>query len=138
MDKKAQHNSEIVKQFSKQAIPFTKLPGHMDATQLLISFSKVDATDNVIDVACGPGLVVCEFAKHCKEITGIDITPEMIKLAKDRQRGKGIRNILWNIGDAYPLPYADNTFSLVITRYSFHHFLNPGEALKEIVSFPIE
>jgi len=38
----------------------------------------------------------------------------------------------WNIGDVLPLPYADNKFSIVLTRYSFHHFLDPQKVLSEM------
>ena len=130
MDK---HRDEIIDQFSKQAIPFTKVPGHMDSMQLLIKLSEVGADDSVLDVACGPGLVACEFAKHGKHVTGIDITPAMIEQAVNAQNSKGLINMSWDTGEAYPLPYADGSFDLVITRYSFHHFRRPWKALKEMI-----
>ena len=39
----------------------------------------------------------------------------------------------WQIGTALPLPYHNDTFSLVITRYSFHHLLEPASALAEMI-----
>ncbi len=127
------HQNNIIKQFSDQAIPFTKLAGHYDAMQLLIELSNVSINDNVLDVACGPGIVACEFAKHCQSVKGIDITLAMIEQAKQCQKQNKLENISWDIGSALPLPYADNTFSLVITRYSFHHFLEPKKALAEMI-----
>jgi len=131
--KERQHQSEIVAQFSRQAIPFTKIPGHFDALQVLIELSAVSQDDNVLDVACGPGLVACEFARHAHMVTGIDITPAMIEQAQERQREQQLPNLAWEVGDAVPLPYPDNSFSLVITRYSFHHLLSPQNALQEMV-----
>ncbi|MGD9808283.1 MAG: class I SAM-dependent methyltransferase [Deferribacterales bacterium] len=132
MDSK-EHKQNIIEQFSKQAIPFTKLAGHFDAMQLLVDMSKAGAEDNVLDVACGPGLVACEFARYCAHVTGVDITPEMIKQAKISQSEKRLGNMSWDIGEAYPLPYEDDTFSLVITRYSFHHFHDVRQALAEMM-----
>ena len=62
------HQAKIVEQFSRQAIPFTQVSGHLDAMQTLIKFSKVCASDSVLDVACGPGLVACEFARHAGHV----------------------------------------------------------------------
>ncbi len=130
---KKQHQNNIIKQFSDQAIPFTKLTGHYDAMQLLIEMSKVSKQDDILDVACGPGIVACEFAKHSNFVRGIDITPAMIQQAKKCQKQTYLNNISWDIDSVSPLPYADNTFSLVITRYSFHHFLEPKKALAEMI-----
>lgn len=38
----------------------------------------------------------------------------------------------WKVEDVLPLPYPDESFSLVITRYSFHHFLDPFTVFKEM------
>jgi ubiquinone/menaquinone biosynthesis C-methylase UbiE len=127
------HQATIVEQFSQQAIPFAQVPGHLDSIQLLIELAEAKQSDTVLDVACGPGLVACEFASHCNHVTGIDITPAMIEQAKNRQLQKGLTNLSWAIGEAFPLPYADNSFSLVITRYSYHHFLDPRAALAEMI-----
>lgn len=127
------HKASIIDQFSQQAIPFTQVPGHLDAMKTLIELSKVTLADNVLDVACGPGLVACEFAKCAGHVTGVDITPAMIEQAKKRQHEQNLDNITWKVGDAVPLPYPDNTFSLVITRYSYHHLLDPASALYEMI-----
>jgi ubiquinone/menaquinone biosynthesis C-methylase UbiE len=66
-----EHNAEIVSQFTKQAIPFTQLPGHLDSIQMLINMSGVGGNDTVLDVACGPGIVACEFARVARHVTGI-------------------------------------------------------------------
>jgi SAM-dependent methyltransferase len=114
-------------------IPFTQVPGHLDAMELLVEITRVSGTDAVVDVACGPGLVACAFARHAFHVTGIDITPAMIDQARRRQEELALRNLAWVVGEADPLPFPDGAFSLVITRYSFHHFLEPRAALKEMI-----
>ena len=127
------HQAKIIEQFSQQAIPFTQVPGHYDAMQILTELSEVRQDDLVLDVACGPGMVACEFAKYVGHVTGVDITPAMIEQAQKRQQEHNLENLSWKVCDAVPLPFADNSFSLVITRYSFHHLLVPGEALSEMI-----
>jgi ubiquinone/menaquinone biosynthesis C-methylase UbiE len=131
-DKK--HSELILEQFSKQAVPFSNIPGHSDEkiANLITNFSGVTQKDNVLDVACGPGLITFPFAKIARKVTGMDITPEMIERAKVLQNKEGIDNITWDIGNAYSLPYDDDSFSMVVTRYSFHHLLKPEAALKEM------
>ncbi|MFW8602460.1 class I SAM-dependent methyltransferase [Desulfobacterota bacterium M19] len=127
------HNQTIVEQFSQQAIPFSELPGHSQSMDMLIEMSKVSSSDVVLDLACGPGLVACEFAPHARHVTGIDITPKMIEQAKERQKKKKLDNITWQIGDVLPLVFPDDHFSIVLTRYSFHHFINPGAVVAEMI-----
>lgn len=127
------HIEKVVDQFTKQAIPFAELNIHLDSMELLVEMSEVNDKDEVLDVACGPGLVACEFARHGLHVTGIDITEAMIDQAREKERENNLSNVSWGIGNAVPLPFDNDSFSLVITRYSFHHFLEPVKALKEMI-----
>ena len=95
--------------------------------------AKPQKDDTVLDVACGPGIVACELAKFVSHVTGIDITPAMIEQAKQMQNERKLNNITLKIGDILTLPFNDSSFSLVITRYSFHHLLYPLKALDEMI-----
>ncbi|MDT3779184.1 methyltransferase domain-containing protein [Nitrospira sp. MA-1] len=128
-----EHNDTIITQFTLQAVPFSELPGHSESMDMLVQFSGLCATDRVLDVACGPGIVACEFAKHVAHVTGLDLTPTMIKEAGKRQQEQNLTNVSWHIGDILPLPFPDDHFSCVVTRYSFHHFLDPMAVLLEMV-----
>jgi len=88
------HREKILDQFSRQAIPFAELPEHMDSMEMLMEMTSVTDADTVLDVACGPGLVACEFAMKAKHVTGIDITPAMIEGARRLQKEKGLSNVL--------------------------------------------
>ncbi|QWV92367.1 methyltransferase domain-containing protein [Geomonas oryzisoli] len=132
-DKEQAHQDRIIEQFSQQAVPFTQVPGHHDALQVLVELSGVGERDEVLDVACGPGMVACAFARHARQVTGVDITPAMIEQARQRQAEQRLANLTWDIGTAVPLAYPDHCFSLVLTRYSFHHLLDPQQALSEMI-----
>src|SRR4029077_9768027 len=81
----------------------------------------------------GPRRVACSVAEVARHVTGLDLTPAMIEQAQARQRSKGLTNLTWLVGDAVPLPFPDASFSVVSTRYSFHHFLDPEAVLAEMV-----
>jgi len=127
------HNERIVDQFTKQSIPFTKVGSHFDAVETLVALSKVKKTDVVLDVACGPGIVTCAFAQQSSRAVGIDVTPAMLEVAQQRQVEQHLSNLEWKLGDANELPFDDESFDVVVTRYSFHHLLNPAAALREMM-----
>ena len=56
----------------------------------------------------------------------------MIEQAKILQQQKGLNNITLDIGDVTHLPYDDASFSLVVTRYSFHRMIDPASILDEM------
>ena len=132
MQKTVLHNADVVEQFTLQSLPFTKKMAYSDTLQLLVEIAAPSVADTVLDVACGPGLVLCAFAKIAKHTTGIDITPAMLERAKKQQRRAGLQNMRWDLGNAETLPYADHSFSIVVSRYSFHHFENPLKVLREM------
>lgn len=130
----AVHNQSIIDQFTRQAIPFSqKTQMSSDAAfKLMMDVCNVTPQDTVLDVACGPGLTACAAAAAAAHVTGIDLTPAMLERARTRQVEHGLTNLTWQLGDVYSLPFADDSFSLVITRFSFHHFLNPAAVLAEM------
>jgi len=128
------HRDLIVEQFTKQAVPFSTAPGVRDeeALRLLVDFTGAGPEDTVLDVACGPGLVVCALAAVVRHATGIDVTPAMIERARALAAEKGLGNVAWQVGDVLPLPYPDGAFSLVVSRFAFHHFSEPRAVLAEM------
>jgi ubiquinone/menaquinone biosynthesis C-methylase UbiE len=130
----ATHQDLIRDQFSKQAVPFATAPGIKDeeALKLVVDFTGAGPDDTVLDVACGPGLIVCTFAQVVRHATGIDLTPAMIEQARTLQQQNGLTNVTWRVGDVLPLPYADASFSIVTSRFAFHHFPDPGAVLAEM------
>ena len=128
----ASHRDLILDQFTRQAVPFSTAPGIKDerALELLVEASGAGPDDTVLDVACGPGLVVAAFARVARHATGIDVTPAM--LARARELTAGLGNVTLDHGDVLPLPYADGAFSVVVSRFAFHHFADPGAVLAEM------
>ncbi|HYQ01427.1 MAG TPA: class I SAM-dependent methyltransferase [Polyangiaceae bacterium] len=133
-DSKAEHAARIQDQFSRQALPFAALPAHSNAEgfELLARSARLGPDDELLDVACGPGLVACELAPRVKSARGLDVVEPMIEQARARAARLGLDNVAFDAGDCTQLPYADGSFSRVVTRYSFHHLLEPALTLREM------
>jgi ubiquinone/menaquinone biosynthesis C-methylase UbiE len=130
----SKHSDLILDQFTRQAVPFATAPSIKDeaALKLIIDWSGAGPEDTVLDVASGPGLVVVAFARVAKHATGIDITPAMIERALRYAQEQGVTNVTWRQGDVLPLPYPDASFSIVSSRFAFHHFLDPLAVLTQM------
>ena len=130
----ATHQDAILDQFTRQAVPFSTSPGINDeaALALVIAACGTGPDDTVLDVACGPGILACAFARVARHVTGIDITPAMLDRARLLQQERGLHNMTWKQGDVVPLPFADGSFSIVTSRFAFHHLLDPAGALREM------
>jgi ubiquinone/menaquinone biosynthesis C-methylase UbiE len=128
------HRDLILDQFTRQATPFsTASPiASEEALRLLVTFAGAGPDDTVLDVACGGGLVVCAFAPIVRRAEGIDLTPAMLDRARALAAEKGLTNVAWRQGDVLPLPYPDGSFTIVTSRFAFHHFQDPLGVLREM------
>jgi SAM-dependent methyltransferase len=128
------HEDLIRDQFTRQSQVFNAAApiANADALQLIVDAARSGPGDTVLDVACGGGLVARAFAPHVRHATGIDVTPAMLDTARQAAAEKGLANLTWDQGDVTTLPYADGAFTIVATRFSFHHFLDPLAVLKEM------
>ena len=78
-------------------------------------------------------MISIEFPKISKQVTGVDITPAMIQQAKLLQKKNMLNNIKWDTSDiSNNLSYQTGSFSIVVSRYSVHHLLNPLSVLNEM------
>jgi len=126
------HTDLIKEQFNKQSATFGTMTGHYEALDLIIKLSQTTANDTVLDVACGPGIVACAFAKKAAHVHGIDLVPAMIERAKESQKNQDLTNMSWEIDNVDPLPYPHCTYSIVVSRFAFHHFTDPRAVLNEM------
>src|SRR5258708_32761514 len=129
------HNDQILDQFTRQAVPFAnaRTIRSDDALNRIVQIAGAGPDDTTLDVACGPGLLACAFARVARIAVGVDMTPAMLDQARKEQQQRGLAHISWQQGDVYALPFPGAHFSIVSSRYAFHHFLHPLNALKEMI-----
>ena len=128
------HARTITDQFTRQARDFAAAPElHNDeALALLIAAGRPQASDRVLDIACGPGTVVAAFAAHSAHAIGIDTTPAMLDQALALTTTRELNNVAWVRGGAYALPFAPASFAIVVSRFAFHHLEQPAAAFAEM------
>jgi ubiquinone/menaquinone biosynthesis C-methylase UbiE len=128
------HSEAIVDQFTRQAAQFAASPTARseDILERILRVAEPKPPDTALDVACGPGVLVCALAKHVHEARGIDLTPAMLEQARKTQQAQGVTNVLWDQGDVTAMPYGDAQFDIVTCRFAFHHFPEPLPVLREM------
>ncbi|MGD0124432.1 MAG: class I SAM-dependent methyltransferase [Terriglobia bacterium] len=129
------HKETVQKQFTKTADAFAKFAVR-DSLEVLaekVEFAKPQAHELVLDVACGPGAFVLAVAPRVRFALGIDLTPEMVRQARQFQAEKQIANAVVLRGDADSLPFPDACFDLVSCQHAFHHITKPEPVLEEMI-----
>ena len=87
------------------------------------------AGERVLEIGCGTGCDLLQFAKHGAHATGVDITSEHLRLA--RERVQGLAEV--KKADATQLPFADNEFDYVYSHGVIHHIEKPRRVIDEIL-----
>lgn len=93
--------------------------------------SHVNKGANVLEVAPGPGYLSIELAKKGFNVTGVDISPDFVVIAKNNAK---VANVSVNFleGNAYNLPFEDSCFDFVVCSAAFKNFKDPVKALCEM------
>ncbi len=80
----------------------------------------------ILDAATGTGICALYLADKKKNaiVHGIDLTENMLKEARKKSKALNLINVYFEQGNIRNLPYADNTFDVVISLRFFHHIPN--------------
>ena len=87
----------------------------------------------VLDVGTGPGVLLVELAERRPDLrlTGIDLSADMVATAQ-RNLGKFGEQASARMADVTDLPFGDDSFDVVVTSYSMHHWDDPAAAVPEL------
>jgi len=92
---------------------------------------------SMLDVGTGSGDMSGEVLKRCRSqrmnitLTGLDVQPKFLQLAKRRHTGTNGFNLI--VSDAFTMPFNDNSFDVVISNLVLHHYYDrAGELLEEM------
>lgn len=94
---------------------------------------QLQREDDLLEVACGNGYFLEQYASHVHSIAGLDLSELMVKMATEKAADL-IEVMTTEIvqGDASQLPWEDNGFSVATTMGSLMIFPKPLESLKEM------
>lgn len=94
--------------------------------EAVVSKTGIGPRTKLLDVGCGSGMFCAMAAQRASEISGIDASPALIRIAKSRAPGGNFR-----VSDMETLPYADGSFHVVTGFNAFQYAANPIRALGE-------
>lgn len=92
----------------------------------LLDLTNVGPGSRVLDIACGSGYAAALAAARGAQVTGVDITPVLLEIARERTPDADFRE-----GEMDALPFADSRFGVVIGVNGFQFALDPRRALSE-------
>ena len=90
----------------------------------------IEPADDVLECACGTGLLSAVIAPQCRQLTATDFSRKMLQKAKKNCRA--CRNITYAQADVTVLAFADGSFDKVVAGNVLHLLDNPLTALGEL------
>lgn len=98
----------------------------------LVRLAGIHAGQRVLDVACGTGVVAVTAARQGAQVTGLDLTPELLDAARENARLGGL-TIEWHEGDAEALPFEAASFDVVVSQYGHMFAPRPDVVVAQLL-----
>jgi SAM-dependent methyltransferase len=95
-----------------------------------VRWAELDAEDEVLDVACGPGTTTVIAARQARSVHALDFSPAMIELL--RQNSTELDNVEVTVGDGQQLSFADERFTVAFSMFGLIFFPDPIAGLREL------
>ena len=105
------------------------------ANERLLELAELEPGERVLDVACGTGALTFPAAEAVGSngaVVGVDISDEMVSLAKVEAIRRGEQTVNFEQMDAEELGFEDNTFDVVICGMGLMYPANPTAAIREM------
>jgi SAM-dependent methyltransferase len=98
----------------------------------LVKHAAVRAGQDVLDVACGTGVVAVTAARRGARVTGLDLTPTLLERARENSQLAEVQ-VDWQEGDVERLPFADSAFDVVLSQFGHIFAPRPELAVAEML-----
>ncbi len=99
----------------------------------LVRFAGVKHDQTVLDVGTGTGVVAITAARVGAEVTGIDLTPELLEQARRNSVALGFDRVVWKEGDAEDLPFPASSFDVILSQFGHMFAPRPDVAMREML-----
>lgn len=130
---KAERAGAADEYFSRVADHWDKLRAlhysETDIEKAVMSAAGAGPFDLVIDFGTGTGRMLSLFASRARRVEGIDLSHQMLTVARSKLQGAANASV--RHGDATASPYPDHCASLVIIHQVLHFLDDPARALNE-------
>ena len=85
----------------------------------------------MLDVACGTGVLIGDYLRRgVASVTAVDISPEMIRIAREKFPQENVRFVC---GDAESAPLGEN-FDAIVVYNAFPHFPDPERLVARLAA----
>jgi ubiquinone/menaquinone biosynthesis C-methylase UbiE len=123
----------VQQQFGANAPAYATSTVHAKGASLsrLVELVQPQPGWHALDIATGAGHTAFAFASHVTHVTASDLTLEMLIVAENLAKEKGLENLDFKEADAENLSFDDVTFDLVTCRIAPHHFPDIGQFVRE-------
>ncbi|MCW1876245.1 class I SAM-dependent methyltransferase [Erwinia sp. INIA-01] len=130
----SRHHDHVDKQFGEQAGAYLTSAVHASGRDLVKLSERLYAASDarVLDLGCGAGHASFIAAQHVKEVVAYDLSEKMLTVVAKTAEERGYHHLTTRQGYAEKLPFANDEFDIVISRYSAHHWHDVGSALREV------
>lgn len=132
---KAERAGAADEYFSRVADDWDKLRAlhysEADIEKAVLAAAGAGPFDLVIDFGTGTGRMLALFAGKARRVEGIDLSHQMLTVARSKLQEAGASNASVRHGDATATPYPDHSASLVIIHQVLHFLDDPARALNE-------
>ncbi len=95
----------------------------------LIKLSSPISESRILDLATGTGDIAFLYSKISNNVIGVDLTPEMIEVAKKRSNS---HNPKFMVGDALKLDFEDNSFDIISISFGIRNVDDIRQSLREM------
>ncbi len=128
------HHDKVERQFGSQASAYLSSAVHASGRDLERLSARLAAFPHakLLDMGCGAGHASFIAAGQVKEVVAYDLSEQMLAVVNDAAQTRAIANLTTRHGYAETLPFDDQSFDIVISRYSAHHWHDVGKALREV------
>lgn len=106
------------------------LLGGRRQARLAVDLTHVSESDSVVDIGCGPGNAVTAAARTGAQVTGVDPSPLMLRLARTVTRNRP--TVTWSPGTAEHLPLPDGSATVAWSIKTVHHWKDVTAGLAEV------
>jgi SAM-dependent methyltransferase len=98
----------------------------------LVEFAEIKLGEIVLDVGTGTGVVAITAARAGASVTGLDLTPALLDVARENAQVASLGSIQWLEGDAESLPLPDGKFDVVLSQFGHMFAPRPDVAVAEM------
>jgi enediyne biosynthesis protein CalE5 len=111
-------------------------PSYRTFNEILLKSARIEEAKKVLDLGCGsgyPAILEAQRVGGHGSVIGLDISEQMLKVAKRRAKTMGLTNVQFQYCDVDALPFSGNYFDCATARFCLMFVRSPRDTLQEVL-----